>query len=68
MALVALGQGAAELRQRDRREIASFGHGIGHQFALAAAASTLHEHVDFGHAIAVEIGDLSPHHLASTLW
>jgi hypothetical protein len=38
MALVALGHGTAQLLQRDRHEITTFGHGLGHQFDIAAAA------------------------------
>lgn len=64
MPLVALGQGTAQLRQRDRGEILALGHGIGHQLAITAATGTLHEHIDLGQAIAVEIGDRGPDHLA----
>lgn len=61
---VALGRGTAQFLQIDRREIAAFGHGIGRQLAITATAGTLHKHIDFGGAVAIEVSHLGPHDAA----
>lgn len=64
MAPVALGRGTCQFLQVDRREIAALDDGIAHQLAIAAAAGTLHKHVDLGGPVAVEVSHFGSHNPA----
>ena len=62
VALIALAQGTAQLRQGDRRQRQPVVDRIPDQLAIAATTAALHVDVDLRVAVAIQIGDLCPHH------